>query len=50
MSDMKPDRSNYSMVPVIIMLVGEKIETYEPPHGKTNKLHMRKQRRRLASR
>ena len=25
-------------------------ETYEPPHGKTNNLHMRKQRRRSASR
>ena len=26
------------------------VETYEPPHGKTNNLHMRKQRRRSASR
>ena len=25
-------------------------EIYEPPHGKTNKLHLRKQRRRSASR
>ena len=27
-----------------------KIQLYEPPHGKTNNLHMRKQRRRSASR
>ena len=26
------------------------IISYEPPHGKTNNLHMRKQRRRSASR
>ena len=27
-----------------------KIKPFEPPHGKTNNLHMRKQRRRSASR
>ena len=27
-----------------------KIPAYEPPHGKTKNLHMRKQRRRSASR
>ena len=32
--------SNYILHPI----------TYEPPHGKTNNLHMRKQRRRSASR
>ena len=28
----------------------QELERYEPPHGKTNNLHRRKQRRRSASR
>ena len=28
----------------------QEVSTYEPPHGKTNNLHRRKQRRRSASR
>ena len=33
-----------------IMIINHLLKTYEPPHGKTNILHRRKQRRRSASR
>ena len=32
------------------MCLGRLLIVFEPPHGKTNNLHMRKQRRRSASR
>ena len=35
---------------ISVNLVSRTWVTFEPPHGKTNNLHMRKQRRRSASR
>ena len=38
------------MVPVHTAYLAWRSALYEPPHEKTNNLHMRKQRRRSASR